>query len=437
MGLPKYSERADPGRTLPSRGVRGGRTTGVRVARPDLSPGMGTEGPKAADAAPTRSQAGGRVLVVDDDRPVGRALQCVLRKAGYEAETVHDGRLAWTMVMSKQYDLIISDIAMPGVDGIELLRRVREYELDLPVILMTGAASTDSAIRAVEFGAVAYLDKPLDSEHLIAEIDRGLRLHQMAQLRRQAAEMGAYDQQEPDSERQLRARFDRALDGLFMVYQPIVSWSSRSVFGYEALVRSTEPTLPHPGALFETAERLQTVHSLGQGIRAQSAAPFTRTGSRVSLFVNVHASDLADDSIFDSTAPLASIADQVVLEITERARLEELQLTRRRIERLRAMGFRIAIDDIGAGYAGLSSFALLEPDLIKLDKSLVRDLHLRPLQRKLIRSLTSLCEELGISVVAEGVEQVEERDALVDLGCDLLQGYLFAHPARNPQRLAL
>jgi len=94
------------------------------------------------------------------------------------------------------------------------------------------------------------------------------------------------------------------------------------------------------------------------------------------------------------------------------------------------MGFRIAIDDLGAGYAGLTSFATLEPEFVKLDMSLVRDVHKSPMKEKLVGSITSLCKELGMMVVAEGVETPLERDMLVALGCDLLQGYLLAMPGR-------
>ena len=102
-----------------------------------------------------------------------------------------------------------------------------------------------------------------------------------------------------------------------------------------------------------------------------------------------------------------------------------------RIARLREMGFRIAVDDLGAGYAGLTSFAQLEPEVVKLDMSLVRNVHSSAVKQKLVRSMTSLCSDMGIAVVAEGIEIIEERDVIIDLGCDLLQGYLYARPTRS------
>jgi EAL domain-containing protein (putative c-di-GMP-specific phosphodiesterase class I) len=146
------------------------------------------------------------------------------------------------------------------------------------------------------------------------------------------------------------------------------------------------------------------------------------------LFVNLHTHDLLDEELFDRDRPLARIADRVVLEITERASLHHIGDVQSRISRLREMGFRIAVDDLGAGYAGLTSFAQLEPEVVKLDMSLVRGIHGQPTKQTLVRTMITMCHELGMKVVAEGIETCEERGAIIEAGCDLMQGYLFARP---------
>jgi EAL domain-containing protein (putative c-di-GMP-specific phosphodiesterase class I) len=148
----------------------------------------------------------------------------------------------------------------------------------------------------------------------------------------------------------------------------------------------------------------------------------------VLLFVNLHPKDLLDETLLAANTPLAAIAKRVVLEITERASLHEIPNVRARIQSLRKLGFRIAIDDLGAGYAGLTSFALLEPDIVKLDMALVRGLDREPTKQTLVRTMISMSKELGIIVIAEGIETAGERDELVRDGCDLMQGYLFARP---------
>ena len=117
-----------------------------------------------------------------------------------------------------------------------------------------------------------------------------------------------------------------------------------------------------------------------------------------------------------------------MLEITERATIDNIKDIKARVSVLRYNGFKLAIDDLGAGYAGLSSFVALEPDIVKLDMSLVRNAHSSPVRQRLIESMASLCKELSIQVVAEGVEVAEEGFTVRQAGCDLLQGYYFAKP---------
>ena len=128
--------------------------------------------------------------------------------------------------------------------------------------------------------------------------------------------------------------------------------------------------------------------------------------------------------------PFASLARRIVLEVTERASLDHIPGIHGKIAELRALGFQIAIDDLGAGYAGLTSFTQLEPEFVKLDMSLIRDVDQSSTKQKIIRSMVGLCHDMGKQIVAEGIERREERDALIELGCDLLQGYLFAKPSR-------
>jgi EAL domain-containing protein (putative c-di-GMP-specific phosphodiesterase class I) len=228
----------------------------------------------------------------------------------------------------------------------------------------------------------------------------------------------------------LEATLDRALSSLWMAYQPIVQAATGSLFGYEALLRSEDPALPDPNAFLDAAERLGRVYDVGRAVRRKASEPMNRVPLPALLFVNLHAVELTDETLTSPSAPLTAIAPRVVLEITERASLESIEDVPSRVARLRELGFRIAIDDLGAGYSGLTSVARLEPEFVKLDMSLVRDIHKSPVKRKLVRSMTALFKDMGVTVVAEGIEVVEERDTLVELGCDLLQGYLLARPGR-------
>lgn len=371
----------------------------------------------------------GKILLVDDDPLVLGTLQRVLEAEGFAVVTAADGREAMAKIAAGRYEVIVSDITMPGMDGLELLRSVRERDLDVPVVLMTGFPTLETAAKAVEYGALRYLFKPVPMPEFRQTIHQASRLSRLARLKRMALEHlgGAVTSGDRAG---LEARFERGLAAVYVVYQPIVWWSRREVYGHEALLRSNEPTFPGAQELLAAAERLGRVEQLGRVIRSRIAADLEAGPAARYVFVNLHSRDLLDDELYSASAPLSRFAGRVVLEITERASLDHVPGVPARIDALRAMGYCIAVDDLGAGYAGLNTFALLAPEVVKVDMSLVRNLHAEPVKQKLIRSMVQLCREMDLLVVAEGVETTEERDALVEQGCDLLQGYLFAPPGR-------
>ena len=137
-----------------------------------------------------------------------------------------------------------------------------------------------------------------------------------------------------------------------MAYQPIVRWSERRILAYEALLRTRDPVLPHPGAMLDAAQSLGRIHELGRTVRAQVAHTVPSLPGAELVFINLHPLELTDDDLYSTKAPLSSHAGRVVLEITERASLPELADTAERLATLRSMGFRIAVDDLGSGYAG-------------------------------------------------------------------------------------
>jgi EAL domain-containing protein (putative c-di-GMP-specific phosphodiesterase class I) len=371
----------------------------------------------------------GRILVVDDDEAILRAFTKILQTAGHQVEVAEDG-VAAAEKAKNSYDVIVSDIAMPGLDGVGLLRRIRQHDLDVPVILVTGQPQLETAMAAVGLGAYKYLSKPVPMAALLEAVRDALQMHRMARLKREAVGLLGELKMQIGDRAGLEARFELALEGLWMAYQPIVSWTGKSVLAYECLLRSDEPSLPSPLEVLDAAERLGKLNVLGRRLRERSVPPLLNQ-SAPCLFVNLHSTDLLDERLFDPEAPLSQVASRVVLEITERASLDEIKDVTGRAARLREMGFRIAIDDLGAGYAGLNSFAQLNPEFVKLDMSLVRNVHKEPTKRKLIASMTGLCRDIGIRAIAEGVETAEEREVLLEAGCDLLQGYLFARPARS------
>src|SRR5688572_16976110 len=378
----------------------------------------------------------GNILLVEDDEAVRQVYSRLLSRDGFAVYLAKNGLEALEVFEKEQIELVLSDIGMPDMNGVDLLKALRLRDLDVPVILMTGNPQLDSATEAVAQGALRYLTKPVDGKELRQVAGKAIRLNRLARVKREALEaLGMTDKQHGDLAG-LDAGFGRCLTSLWMAYQPIVLWSKQRVYAYEALLRSREPTLPCPKAVLDAADRLDRVHELGRAVRASVARDIHTFPENMQVFVNLHPMDLLDDDLVGGTCPLTKHSRRVVLEITERATLEGMHDIRQRVASLRSLGYRIALDDLGAGYAGLTSFAHLEPDIVKVDRSLVQDIGSDRTKQKLLSSLAQLCGQLDMSVVCEGIETYEERDTLLGLDCDLLQGYLFARPERVPATIA-
>jgi len=333
------------------------------------------------------------------------------------------------VVRTNELDCIVSDVNMPELDGFGLVAAIRLHDPDIPVLLMTGDPSLDGAVKAIDSGAVSYLSKPFDHEMLASAVARAARRHGVARMRRKAESFARKLGTAEDHDATER-RFRNALDHAWMAFQPIVDVTKRTVFAYEALLRTEEDTLRRPDLFIATAERLGRIHELGYTVRRLVAEAAADAPEGVLLFVNVHGLELTDELLFAPEAPLSRLAPRIVLEITERIGIDEA-IGSSSVATLRKLGYRIAVDDLGAGYAALGALATLEPEIVKLDMSLVRDINLHATKRRVVGAIATLCRELGSQVVAEGVETEAERETLVGVGIELFQGYLFAKPRRG------
>lgn len=355
-----------------------------------------------------------RILLVEDEAPVLKICKALLESGGHEVVAVPGAEPALEQLERGEVDLVVSDLVMGGMDGLELLQRVRARRPTLPFVLVSAAASAQELSERL--GAMAptrFLAKPFDRLQLLQAV------HELTGEGRPPAPVCSV------RERQFR----KALEKVRLAFQPIVSCADRRVVAYEALMRSGEPRLANPLALLEAAEAVDGVPELGRCVRREAAGALGGLRDGTLVFVNLHPHELADEELLSPAAPLSTFAGRVVLEVTERARLEGIPDLKERIAALRRMGYRFAVDDMGSGYSGLSALIELEPEVVKMDMGLVRGVDESSAKRRVIRSLLSMCRETGTVVVAEGVETARERDTLVRLGCDLLQGYFFSKPA--------
>lgn len=366
-----------------------------------------------------------RILLVDDEPHVTANIRTALRKQPWEIREANSGQMGLELAGEHRFDVIVSDEQMPGMSGAEFLSRVAEQSPETIRIILSGQGSLDTAIRAInEAGIYRFLTKPCESEELLACLTGAVEASKAAR----AAAIAALSLPEQVS---LFDRPEEVLESLSLVFQPIVLSQARKNFGYEALCRSGHPDIPHPGVLFDAGEAAGRTLEIEARIRHLIGESLVSLPPDAQLFVNLHPNTLDDESFYHETNPLFAAPDRIVLEVTERASLDGITDLQQKICSLKDRGFKIAVDDLGAGYAGLNTFALLQPDIVKLDIDLIRGIDASSTNQRVVSSMVRLGQEIDFLSVAEGIENEQELRTLIDLGCDLLQGFLLARPAKS------
>ncbi|MFQ5700963.1 MAG: EAL domain-containing protein [Acidobacteriota bacterium] len=221
------------------------------------------------------------------------------------------------------------------------------------------------------------------------------------------------------------------------VYQPIVDVFHKRVLGWEALSRPSGNGFDNIEQLFKAAYANDSLWPLERLCRERAMEGLSRLTDGHLLFLNVEP-DSINDPQFRSEQTLRLLEqvdltpDRVVLEMTEHSAVRDFTAFRQTLTYFRSLGFRLAIDDMGSGYSGLTSIAEIQPEFVKIDMSLVRGIHRRAIKQQLVETITRFARDVGIEVVAEGIEEHEELETLKQIGVGLVQGFLFARPASPP-----
>jgi EAL domain-containing protein (putative c-di-GMP-specific phosphodiesterase class I)/CheY-like chemotaxis protein len=235
----------------------------------------------------------------------------------------------------------------------------------------------------------------------------------------------------------LREEFEQVItqEQVTCVFQPIVALDDYAVLGYELLARGpVESQLHRPDALFGVARDAGRVSELDRLCRLMAVRGSSTLPAHYLRFINTEPVDLffrSRSNLFVEEfveATPVELRALTVIELTENSVIDDFDHMRDVVRRLRSSGFRIAIDDAGAGYAGLQTMVEIEPDFIKLDMSLIRKIDESIVKQKLVRTLRDFCVAADITLIAEGIENQDQLETLRELGISHGQGFLFAHP---------
>lgn len=218
-----------------------------------------------------------------------------------------------------------------------------------------------------------------------------------------------------------------------MAFQPIVSLRTRTVFAFEALVRG--PAGEGAGSVLSQITP-DNIYAFDQSCRVkaiETAAELGLVATGAALSINfipgaVYQPEACIRATLAAATRVGFPRDRLIFEVTEGEKVVDRAHLRGILEEYRRHNFRSAIDDFGAGYAGLNLLADFQPDIIKIDLELVRDVDTKPVGQKIVAAMVGLCRDLAIEVIAEGVETEAELRTLQAMGIDLFQGYLFAKP---------
>lgn len=301
----------------------------------------------------------------------------------------------------------------------KLADRVEEF-LQPRIGRLTLPYRRERPIIEVGYGLVLYSPLENDERQVLRLIEDA---HESLDLRRRVRER---DQKE----QLLEIIYNRQI---WTAFQPIVEIESRQVVGWEGLSRGPRGSdLELPLVLFGRAGRHGLTEELERSCRRQGFVDWEVFGAPGRLFLNTVPATIRDTSfigrgVLDYLGPRVS-PRLVTLEITERQVIENLSLYRDAMHAFLDMGFSFAIDDVGAGYSGLETVAALKPNYLKIDMSLVRDVHQKKMSQQVVKAIVEMSGGIGATVIAEGIQTQEEADAVRDLGVRFGQGYHFGRP---------
>lgn len=380
-----------------------------------------------------------QVLVVDDDEDLRFLVRCWLETSDrYQVVGEADsGTAAIEASRQLQPDLAIVDVSLPNGDGEEATRIIGSVSPRTKVLAYSASIDRSFVLGMIGAGADGYLVKSGHFHELLEALDTvvGGDIYLSPSIRNHVFDH-VRSSIRGESTRSLHfARDQQIVDvalqpgALKIALQPIVDLQVDRVVGHEALSRFAH--VDGPGAVFEAAARIRRSDEV-ELTAAQAAINAVTRFRDGDPFLSINASPgVVMDEEFHA---LIATRDPtgIVIELTEQTPVRDYRRLNVALDQMRARGIRLAIDDVGAGFACLTHVHRLLPDIIKIDRYLIDRVYEDAARQSMVKALVNVAAAIGATVIAEGIEQSAELRCVRDLGVQLGQGYLLGAPAVGP-----
>jgi EAL domain-containing protein (putative c-di-GMP-specific phosphodiesterase class I)/ActR/RegA family two-component response regulator len=379
----------------------------------------------------------GHVLVIDDDSDMGAFVAEAAQSLGMRCTSTTDPAQL-PALFSPQITLILLDLMMPDIDGIEVLRILSELRCKARIVLMSGLSkrvleTAEKLARALGLTIAGHLQKPFR----LAALEELLRGYIPEQAMTVAEE---YIRPEIADAELLRAIRNHEI---VLHYQPQIEIATGAVAGLEVLARWQHPEigLLLPDCFIRRLEDLQWIDEFGWLVAdccLDEVSAFISQGLSIPrIALNVSVQSLRNLRFTETLLEIAKRhgipAGKIAVEITESRLLNETSTMLDVLTRLRMKNVQLSIDDFGTGYAMMQHLVNIPATELKIDRAFVQNIYLNDSDRVMVEKTIEIGHELGMTVTAEGVENLAQLDFLRQKGCDCAQGYLFSHPLPAPE----
>lgn len=367
-----------------------------------------------------------RILVVDDEVDFAKLIKLFLESRGYAVDLAHNPDQAFDKLKAKP-DLVLLDRTLRGEnsvsDGLDICEAIRKNKdiSNTPIIVISARGMLHEKTEGLYRGADDYLPKPFHKEELIARIEA---------IFRRSDRIKKEEEKEGEIIKELRNIIDNKL--VTPYFQPIVSVSERKIVGLEFLSRPPRDSiLSNPEILFRSALKYGMYYDLELVGWKKAVADWKAKYYPEKVFLNC-SPYLIEFEGFKKEILVDEIGidpNYTVMEMTERFAIKDYKLFLNNIHEMREMGFVIAVDDLGSGFASLETVVEVNPDYVKIDMALIRDIHMNKVKNSVVETIIGFTKKNNIKSIAEGIEIKEELEQLKNLGVDAVQGYFLAKPS--------